>query len=147
MQRNVRLAELSDIEELLSVIYQLSPKKEEDEKVPKSALKDTLKVMLKNKDYRVAVYEYAGKIVGSATLLIQLNHSHGGRPYAHIENVVTDSNHRGIGVGKDLVNYLVSEAKKIKCYKIILNCSQDNIPFYEKCDFVKTGEVEMRLDL
>ncbi len=147
MQSNVRLAKTKDINELLAVLYQLSQKKDEDKKVSKAKLENTLAEILKNKDYTLAVYEYDGKIVGTATLLLQLNLSHGSRPYAHIENVVTDNNYRGKGIGKELISYLIEKAKKMDCYKIILNCSEENISFYEKCSFVKTNEVEMRLDL
>ncbi|KAJ1500746.1 hypothetical protein HMI55_003750, partial [Coelomomyces lativittatus] len=41
-----------------------------------------------------------------------------------------------------VLNALTSIGKKVGCYKIILNCAENNITFYEKCGFVKK-EVEM----
>jgi glucosamine-phosphate N-acetyltransferase len=37
-------------------------------------------------------------------------------------------------------------ARNEKCYKVILDCSQENIPFYEKSGFRK-HEVSMRYDI
>ena len=147
MVSNIRIAELRDLDNLLKLIFQLSAKKAEDENTSRVILERTLGGMLKNKDYVVAVYEQDNKLIGTATLIVQLNLSHGGRPYGHIENVVTDITYRGKGIGAQLVGFLVKKAKEVKCYKVILNCSVDNVPFYEKCSFHKTGEVEMRIDI
>jgi glucosamine-phosphate N-acetyltransferase len=37
-------------------------------------------------------------------------------------------------------------ARKENCYKVILDCSQNNIPFYEKAGF-REYEVSMRYDI
>ena len=42
---------------------------------------------------------------------------------------------RGKGYGKMMIEYLIDKAKENQVYKIILNCSDDNIKFYEKCGF------------
>ena len=39
-----------------------------------------------------------------------------------------------MGIGKNIVDYLINYAKEKGCYKAVLNCSNDNITFYEKCD-------------
>lgn len=71
---------------------------------------------------------------------------HQTQPVGLIEDVVTDEKVRGKGVGRKIVEALVDHAKKLNCYKVILNCSIDNEPFYEKCGFYKC-ESEMRMDL
>ena len=63
---------------------------------------------------------------------------------AHIEDVIVDNTYRGKGLGKMLVQKCIDYAQKLDCYKIILNCSDENIPFYEKCGFSKK-ENEMTL--
>ena len=50
------------------------------------------------------------------------------------------------GVGKTIIDSLVEIAKEEGCYKVILNCSNENVPFYIKCGF-KLTENEMRMDL
>ena len=64
----------------------------------------------------------------------------------HIEDVVVDTTYRGYGLGKKIIGVLVDHAKKMGCYKVILDCSNKNVGFYEKCGFVQ-HEVEMRLYL
>ena len=91
--------------------------------------------------------ELNNKIVGTATMLIQNNLTHNGRPYAHIENVVTDQEYRKIGIGKILLSELINVAKDLYCYKVILNCSLENSRFYKTVGFRLTDEIEMRLEV
>lgn len=59
---------------------------------------------------------------------------------AQIEDVVIDEQYRGKGYGKLIVEYLVNYAyKNYKCYKVILNCLDHNIQFYEKIGFIKSS--------
>lgn len=65
----------------------------------------------------------------------------------HIEECITDSYYRGFGIGKSMVDFVVSKAKEAgNVYKIILDCSLDNVEFYKKCGF-KQHEVCMRIDI
>jgi len=83
-------------------------------------------------------------IIGSATILIETKIIHNFGKVAHIEDVIVDNNYRGKGLGKMLINTCINYAKDHNCYKIILNCNDKNIPFYEKCGFSKK-ENEMAL--
>lgn len=65
---------------------------------------------------------------------------------AHIEEVVVSQHYRGMGIGKMMMEHAINRCKELGCYKIILDCSRDNVPFYEKCGF-KEHEVCMRVDL
>ncbi len=60
----------------------------------------------------------------------------------HIEDIVVDVKYRKKGLGKMIIDYLTKYGKNKKCYKVILNCSQKNIGFYEKCGY-KQKEIEM----
>lgn len=64
------------------------------------------------------------------------------RKMGQIEDVVVAPNARGKGVGKVLVQGLLALSTEKKCYKVILNTNDQNIPFYEKLGFVK-GENQM----
>ncbi len=145
MSENVRLAKLGDLSGLLALLQQIKP--EEKTNVETSRLEKTMSEIIGNKNHYIAVYELDNRLVGTATLIIQLNLTHDGRPYGHIENVVTDKEYRGRGVGKGLMDFLIKEAKERGCYKLVLDCAKDKIPFYEKCGFDAKGSVEMRMDL
>ena len=75
------------------------------------------------------------QIIGSATIFIEHKFLHCGSTIGHIEDVVVDANLRVKGVGKSLVKKCIEFANDKDCYKIILDCSDDNVPFYEKCGF------------
>ena len=60
---------------------------------------------------------------------------HNGACVAHIEDLVVDKNYQKQGIAKELINYCFGLIKSDTCYKIILNCKRDLIPFYEKFDF------------
>jgi GNAT superfamily N-acetyltransferase len=48
------------------------------------------------------------------------NLTRGGRPYAMVENVVTDSGHRREGLGARVVRLAVERARERGCYKVVL---------------------------
>ena len=75
------------------------------------------------------------KIIASGSILIEKKFIHKLSSIGHIEDIVVDSNFRGLGLGKQLLNHLSSISKERGCYKVILNCSEKNIKFYEKCGF------------
>jgi len=140
----IRAARLEDLNSILELLYQLSPLKE-GVVADKDKVKWILIDIINDKNYHLCVFEDEGKVLGTALLLIQMNLSHGGRSYAHIENVVVDKEYRGKGAGRKMMDYLIEKGKEFDCYKILLNCSKDNIPFYEGCRFFDSGEIEMRL--
>ena len=53
-----------------------------------------------------------------------------------------DKNCRGRGMGLVIVRALMKVADQMGCYKVILDCSEDNQPFYEKCG-LNRKEVQM----
>ena len=59
-----------------------------------------------------------------------------------IEDVVIDSNYRGKGLGKLLINRLIKFSKTLGSDKIILNSKESNTKFYEKLGF-KKNETQM----
>ncbi|MBW2978281.1 GNAT family N-acetyltransferase [Candidatus Woesearchaeota archaeon] len=138
----IRKADQEDIRKLMPLLRQLSPGPDEDDL---DQLKQISDQIIKDEYHYLCVVEEDNGIIGSGTLLIQKNLSHGGRPYGHIENIVVDINHRKKGIGKEIARHLIEKAKENNCYKVILDCKKENIPFYEKCGFNDTGEVEMRI--
>uniref|UniRef100_A0A914QY58 Glucosamine 6-phosphate N-acetyltransferase n=1 Tax=Panagrolaimus davidi TaxID=227884 RepID=A0A914QY58_9BILA len=77
------------------------------------------------------------KIVGSATLVIELKFIHGIGCRGRIEDVVVDKEKRGLGLAAILNKTLVQLAKNLKVYKLSLECKDALIPFYEKFGYKK----------
>ena len=81
---------------------------------------------------------------GSITVVVERKMLRGGKFVAHIEDLVVDAAHRGQGIGKKLLTYAIEFAKNIDCYKVILNCTSELVPFYETNGFQQKN-MEMRL--
>jgi len=97
--------------------------------------KDILRKIIRNPDHIIYVAEFNGKIVGSATLLIEQKFIHDGGKVGHIEDVVVSKEFEGKGIGMLLVTSLLTRAKSNNCYKTILDCKDELIPFYERIGF------------
>jgi glucosamine-phosphate N-acetyltransferase len=81
-------------------------------------------------------------IIASGTLILEPKFIHNNGKVAHIEDIVVDKSKQGLGIGKKLLDALVNVAKNNECYKVILNCSNKNIGFYEKLGFIPK-EIQM----
>lgn len=76
-----------------------------------------------------------GKIIASATALLEYKFTHGCGQIGHVEDVVVDSTYRGLRLGKRIVNTLREICVAYGCYKIILDCGTHNVPFYKKLGY------------
>lgn len=79
------------------------------------------------------------KLVGTATLLLEDKFIHNCGKVGHIEDVVIDEQYRGKGLAKKLINHLTEYARIERCYKVILDCSDENVVVYEKCGYIRKG--------
>ena len=87
-----------------------------------------------------------GSVVGSITILIEKKFIHSCGKVAHIEDVVTRKGYEGRGIGSILVRKALDFAATHNCYKVILDCSNGNVAFYENNEFRRYG-VSMRYNL
>ena len=101
----------------------------------KDTAKNILKKIIENPDHVIHVAEVDGKIVGSTTLLIEQKFIHEGGKVGHIEDVVVSKEYEGRGIGIKLVTSLLQVASTKNCYKTILDCKDELIPFYERIGF------------
>jgi glucosamine-phosphate N-acetyltransferase len=62
----------------------------------------------------------------------------------HIEDIAVAKSEQGKKFGIKIIHALTEISKKVGCYKTTLVCADHNIPFYERCGFVK-GQNEMVL--
>ncbi|ORY00777.1 acyl-CoA N-acyltransferase [Basidiobolus meristosporus CBS 931.73] len=75
------------------------------------------------------------RIFAAGTVLIERKFIRGAGLVGHIEDIVVHKGARGLNFGKWIILQLKHIGASVGCYKIILDCSKDNIPFYEKCGF------------
>ncbi|CAD0089671.1 unnamed protein product [Aureobasidium vineae] len=59
---------------------------------------------------------------------------------AHVEEVCVSASQQGKGLGLILIQALNATAKDLGVGKLILNCSKENIKFYEKCGYSIAGQ-------
>lgn len=81
--------------------------------------------------------ESTGRIVASGTLLVEPKFIHECGFTGHIEDIVVDPTERGRSFGRVIVQQLTHMARKVGCYKVILDCDDENEGFYAKCGFAK----------
>lgn len=80
--------------------------------------------------------EENGEIIGTV-----LGSFDGRRGY--IQKLVVHKDSRRKGVGQQLVKRVVNKLQKAGVLYIPISCEKEVVPFYEKCDFKKTGQVAM----
>ncbi|MDE1831669.1 MAG: GNAT family N-acetyltransferase [Thaumarchaeota archaeon] len=99
----------------------------------------------KNSHHVIYVAVDNSEIIGSASILIEQKFIHGGGKVGHIEDVTVRKEFQGKGVGNQIVVALLKYAQKQGCYKTILDCTDELIPFYKKMGF-KRHSNSMRFD-
>ncbi|KAG9304164.1 hypothetical protein G9A89_019726 [Geosiphon pyriformis] len=75
------------------------------------------------------------KVVGVGSLFVELKFLRGCSKAGHIEDIVVNDSQRGKNFGRRIIDQLKYIGTELGCYKIILNCKQNNTGFYEKCGF------------
>jgi glucosamine-phosphate N-acetyltransferase len=94
----------------------------------------------------VAIDRATAEVIGATTLLVEQKLIHSGGKAGHIEDVVTRKGFEGMGIGSALISHALRFAKTAGCYKVVLDCSDANIKFYQRAGF-KIHETSMRCDL
>lgn len=138
---NIRPATTSELPGLLALYRQLNP---DDPELPLRLATERFAEMISHPGMTVFT-SVSGEIVTStATLSILPNLTRGGRPYALIENVVTDARFRKRGHAGAVIRHAVGHAWDKDCFKVMLltgSREPATRKFYEGCGFVqnKTG--------
>ncbi|KAF9406930.1 Glucosamine-phosphate N-acetyltransferase-like protein [Podila epigama] len=83
-----------------------------------------------------------GKIVAAGTVLIERKFIHELGLVGHIEDIAVSADQQGKKLGLRIIETLKAIGQQVGCYKVILDCSEKNVLFYEKCGFERKG-VEM----
>tara|TARA_A100001015_G_scaffold310504_1_gene412041 strand:- start:22 stop:474 length:453 start_codon:yes stop_codon:yes gene_type:complete len=97
-------------------------------------------------NHNIYLYKCSNKIVGMITLLIENKLIHGGKCIGHIEDLVVDPEYRSKRIARKLLDYVINICKQENCYKVIINCNESMIGFYNKNNFIKDA-INMRYNL
>jgi glucosamine-phosphate N-acetyltransferase len=96
----------------------------------------------------VAEDDRSGKIAGTISLLVEPKFINKGMNVGYIEDVAVSKGYEGLGIGSNLVTYATNHAiSSHGCKKILLYCSEETKPFYEKLGYRQAaGTVVMRIE-
>ena len=131
----LREAVKEDLYELLNLYLFLHEKN-----IPKNSeyLENTWKTIIEDINHHIVIKEINGKIVSSCVCVIIPNLTRNIRPYALIENVVTNEGYRGKGYATACLNYAKEIAIKNNCYKMMLltgTKSENTLAFYKNAGY------------
>ncbi|KAJ1883037.1 Glucosamine-phosphate N-acetyltransferase-like protein [Coemansia sp. RSA 1722] len=102
---------------------------------------ETFEDMQRTGNYLIVVIEdlASQKIVASGSLIIEQKFLRGCGRVGHIEDIVVAKGQQGKRFGFTIIKQLLELADATGCYKSILDCSPDNVLFYEKCGLENKG--------
>ncbi len=124
-----------DLDGLLRLYMQLhdNPFPEKDDRVL-----GVWKDILNDKNHHIIVAEENGEIIASCVCVVIPNLTRGQRPYAFIENVITDKDHRKKGYATACLNFAREIAVRENCYKMMLltgSKEKGTLDFYEQAGY------------
>jgi len=88
------------------------------------------------KKFKASVVDEKGYDISRGYILINERPGIGDR-VGIIEDIWTDENHRRKGLASEVVQTLIDIGQDHKVYKIVLDCADHNVHFYEKFGFHK----------
>ena len=131
----IRPARLDDYEQLMELLVQLH---RQVAPVDHVRAREVFEATLDREGLFLLVAERDGRLVASCYLNVIPNLTRGARPYALIENVVTDQALRGQGLGQAVMGAAVERAWQAGCYKVMLMTGRKDeavFSFYRRCGF------------
>jgi len=130
-----------DLPALIALYGHLSP---EDTPIDLASAQQYLSSLTSIENCLIIGGWHARSLVTTCTVFVLPNLTRSGRPYALIENVVTDEALRGRGFGKQILSYATDHAFDHGCYKVMLmtgSTTPQTLSFYQSAGFTqnKTG--------
>ena len=140
--REVQNGDLFGLLELYTMLHEKSVPEDSEE------LQKLWSGILADKNHHIIVADDNGKIVSTCVCVIIPNLTHGLRPYAVVENVVTHEDYRNRGLASACLNKAKEIAAAENCYKIMLMTGSkryETLRFYERAGYNrqdKTGFIQ-----
>lgn len=134
---NIREANISDLDGLISLYNQLVTYQK---LVNNHSFKETFNNIINFPNYYIIIAEENRKIIATCSIIILPNLTHHQRPYAIIENVVTDEKFRHMGYATALLNYAKEISIDNHCHKILVQTrskEHETLNFYINNGFDK----------
>ncbi|SCU78177.1 LAFA_0A05336g1_1 [Lachancea sp. 'fantastica'] len=86
------------------------------------------------------------RVVATGTVLIERKIIRNCGLVGHVEDIAVAKDQQGKQLGLLLIQHLTKLAHEAGCYKVILDCDEKNVGFYEKCGYRRCGvEMDHRL--
>ncbi|MFC3126970.1 GNAT family N-acetyltransferase [Pseudoroseomonas globiformis] len=133
----IRLARAEDLPAMIALFRHLTGDEPEPDPVRAAA---AWAALLGSELVSVLVAERGGQPVSSCTLLVVPHLPRGARPFALIENVVTDPAWRRTGLGRAVLGAAMERAWDLGCYKVMLATGShqpETLRFYEGAGFTR----------
>ncbi|WP_419320404.1 GNAT family N-acetyltransferase [Caulobacter sp. ErkDOM-E] len=146
---SIRPALREDIATLLDLYQHLAPG---DERPSLDHAAEVLERFMSYYGSAIFLGEADGRLVSSCTLVVIPNLTRAARPYGLVENVVTHSNYRRQGFGKQMLDAASDAAWVAGCYKVMLMTGSkkpETLAFYLQAGFEqsKTGFQKRRIPI
>ncbi|KZT32707.1 acyl-CoA N-acyltransferase [Sistotremastrum suecicum HHB10207 ss-3] len=87
--------------------------------------------------YTIVILTLSDEIIAVGSLFIERKFLRSLGLVGHIEDIAVSEKVQGRKLGLRIIEALTGISESVGCYKTILNCSDKNIPFYEKCGYEK----------
>jgi len=130
----------NDFDQLMQLYMQLHDNPFPDKSERVMAVWDSI---LADNNHHIIVAEEDGMIVSSCVCVIIPNLTRGQRPYAFIENVITDVSYRKKGLATACLNFAKEIAQRENCYKMMLltgSKKNSTLQFYEQAGYNKNDK-------
>ena len=140
----VREAHQSDLDDLLVLYLELA--EDRSGAAPADAPRSgaVLNAILQDRSRHLVVATVDGKVVGTVDVLIVPNLTHGGKPWAVVENVIVTQEMRRRGVAAQLMRHAIETARSAGCYKVQLHSGKQRAAeaheFYRRLGFEAVAE-------
>jgi ribosomal protein S18 acetylase RimI-like enzyme len=132
----IRIAELADLAAVLQIYAQ--PAVDDGDTLPADAARALFQKFSAYPSYHLYVACLDTDVVGSFALLVMDNLAHLGRPSAVVEDVAVDPQFQRRGVGRQMIEFAMEQAKAAGCYKLTLSAAthrREAHEFYESLGF------------
>lgn len=136
----IREVQKNDLENLLKLYMQLH-----DNPFPaiNERIMSVWESIINDENHHIIVAEEEGRLVSSCVCVIIPNLTRGQRPYAFIENVITDKEYRNRGFASACLNFAKEIAISKNCYKMMLltgSKESSTLKFYEQAGYNKNDK-------